>query len=142
MICTLAIKGVGGAYLEEPFKRTIEAPDDMTLGGLHDTIQELAGFDNDHPFTFFIARGPRGKRTYVVETDEWEERQDRFYEIYLRKVFPLPQNMKLFYWFDFGDDWIFQIGKKGKPKPEDADARYPKIIEQTGPKPVQYPTFD
>lgn len=142
MICTLTIKCVGGAYFEEPFERTIEAPDDMTLGGLHDTIQELTGFDNDHLFTFFIARGPKGKRTNVVEADEWEERQDRFYEIYLRKVFPLPQNMKLFYWFDFGDDWIFQIGRKGKPKPEDSDARYPKIIEQTGPKPVQYPTFD
>jgi len=142
MICTLIIKCVGGAYFKEPFMRTIEASDDMTLGGLHNTIQELTGFDNDHLFTFFIARGPRGKRTHVIETDEWEEMQDRLDEIPLRNVFPLPQNMKLFYWFDFGDDWIFQIGKRGKSKPEDAGARYPKIIKETGPKPVQYPAFD
>jgi hypothetical protein len=142
MIFTLIIKCVEGAYLQEPFKRTIEVPDDMTLGELHNTIQELTGFDNDHLFTFFISRGPRGKRTPVVETDEWEERQDRLYETPLRNVFPLPQNMKLFYWFDFGDDWIFQIGKRGTSKLEDSDARYPKIIAETGPKPVQYPAFE
>jgi hypothetical protein len=39
---------VGGAYLEEPFERTIEVSDEMTLGTLQDTIQELTGFDNDH----------------------------------------------------------------------------------------------
>jgi hypothetical protein len=32
---------VGGANLEEPFERTIEVSDEMTLGTLHDTIQEL-----------------------------------------------------------------------------------------------------
>ena len=41
MIYTLNIKCVGGAYLEEPFERTIEVSDEMTLGTLHDTIQEL-----------------------------------------------------------------------------------------------------
>ncbi|MFH0342554.1 MAG: hypothetical protein ACHBNF_10580 [Chromatiales bacterium] len=142
MICTLIIKCVGGAYLQEPFERTIEVPDDMTLGGLHNTIQELTGFDDDHLFTFFTARGPRGKRDPVVETDEWEEERDRLYEIPLRNVFPLPEKMKLFYWFDFGDDWIFQIRKRGKSKPGDSGARFPKVIEETGPKPVQYPAFE
>ena len=142
MIFTLIIKCVEGAYLEERFERIIEVPDDMTLGELHNTIQELTGFDDDHLFTFFISRGSRGKRTPVVETDQWEERQDDLYEIPLRNVFPLPQNMKLFYWFDFGDDWIFQIGKRRAAKPEDSDARYPKIIAETGPKPVQYPAFE
>ncbi len=98
MIYTLSVKCVWGAYLKEPFERIIEMPEDMALGELHDTVQDLAGFDRDHLFTFFIARGPRGKRTEIVETDEWEERQGRLYEIPLRRIFPLPQNMKLFYW--------------------------------------------
>ena len=114
-------------------------PEDMTLGELHDIIQDLADFDRDHLFTFFVARGPRGKRTEVIETDEWEERQDGLYEIPLNRIFPLPQNMKLFYHFDFGDDWIFQIGKRGKPKVEEADVKYPRVIKEEGPKPVQYP---
>ena len=142
MICTLIIKCVQGAYLEEPFGRIIEVPDDITLGELHDTIQKLTGFDNDHLFTFFIARGPTGKRTHVVETEAWEEDQGHLYEIALGRVFPLPKHMKLFYWFDFGDDWMFQIQRRGRSKPADSGARYPKIIEETGPKPVQYPASD
>ena len=142
MIFTLIIKCVEGAYLQEPFERTIEVSDDMTLGELHDTIQDLTGFDNDHLFTFFISRGARGKRTPLVEIDEPEERQGHLYEIPLRNVFPLPPKMALFYWFDFGDDWIFRIGKRRTCKLEDSDAGYPKIIAEKGPQPVQYPEFE
>ena len=73
------------------------------------TLGTLTGSDNDHLFTFFMARGPRGQRTSIVETGQWDEEQDRLCEIPLSEVFPLEQNMKLFYWFDFGDDWMFQI---------------------------------
>ncbi len=139
MIYTLSVRCVWGVFLEEPFERVIELPENMTLGELHDIIQDLAGFDRDHLFTFFIARGPRGKRTEIIETEEWEERQDRLYEIPLRHIFPLPQNMKLFYHFDFGDDWIFQIGKRGKLKEEQGGIKYPRVIKEEGPKPVQYP---
>jgi len=142
MIFTIVIKCVEGANYQEPFMRTIEVPDDMTLGELHNTIQELTGFGNDHPFTFFIARRSRGKRTEVVEAEEWEERQNYFDKIYLWNIFPLPQNKKLYYWFDFGDDWIFQIGKRGTLKMEDSHAKYPKVIAETGTKPVQYLPFE
>jgi len=141
MIYTLRIRCVWGAYFEQPFERTIEVSDDTTLGELHDIIQDLTGFDNDHLFTFFIARGPTGKRSEVVETDEWEERQGRLYQIPINRIFPLLQNMKLFYLFDFGDDWTFQISKRGVPKEEESGATYPRVIKATGPKPIQYPRF-
>ena len=73
----------------------------MSLGGLHDSIQDFTGFDNDHLFTFSMARGPTGKRNGVIDTDECQERHDPLHEIPLKGVFPLPQNMKLFYLFDF-----------------------------------------
>ncbi len=139
MIYTLSIECVWGAYLQDPFERIVEAPDNMTLGELHEMIQDLTDFDNDHLFTFFIGRGPRGKRTELVETDEWEERHDRLYAIPLNRVFPLPPNMKLFYWFDFGDDWIFRISKRAKPKMEEDHIQYPRVTKEFGPKPVQYP---
>ncbi len=141
MIYTLSIKCVWGAYFEQPFERTIEVLDDMTLGELHDAIQDFTGFDNDHLFTFFIARGPTAKRTEMVETDEWEDRHGRLYEIPLKRVFPLPLNMKLFYLFDFGDSWTFQIGKRGGTKAEELGTKYPRVIKATGPKPNQYPRF-
>ena len=86
-----------------------------------------------------MARGPRGQRTSIVETGQWEEEQDRLYELPLCEVFPLEQNMKLFYWFDFGDDWMFQIQQRRQPKPEDSGTEYPKVIREVGPQPVQYP---
>jgi hypothetical protein len=45
----------------------------------------------------------------------------------------------LFYWFDFGDDWMFQIQQRRQPKPEDSGTEYPKVIRDLGPKPAQYP---
>ena len=133
---------VGEWMAREILRSSAEVPDDMTLGELHDAIQDLTGFDNDHLFTFFIARGPTGKRTEVVETDEWEERHGRLYAIPLKRVFPLPQNMKLFYLFDFGDVWTFQIGKRGGPTAEECGTKYPRVINATGPKPIQYPRFE
>ena len=50
MICRLIINCVGGAYLKRPFQRTIEVSDEMTLGELHETIQELTGFDKRNVF--------------------------------------------------------------------------------------------
>jgi hypothetical protein len=47
--------------------------------------------------------------------------------------------MKLFYHFDFGDDWRFEIRKmRNKPKEPEARVRYPRVIEAKGPKLRQY----
>ena len=47
--------------------------------------------------------------------------------------------MKLLYWFDFGDDWIFRISKRAKSKMEEDHIQYPRVTKEFGPKPVQYP---
>lgn len=142
MLYTLSIKCIWGAYFDKPFERTIEVPYDMSLWQLHDVIQDLTGFDRDHLFTFFTARVPRGKRVDVVKTNDWEDRQNCLYGIPLKRVFPLTANIKLFYLFDFGDDWTFQISTRGKPKPAKLGNKYPRIVKATGPKPIQYPSFE
>ncbi len=142
MICTLFIKLVGGTYYSTEFERTIEARDDMTLGELHHTMQDLTGFDSDHLFMFFMARTMRSHRTYVADDDEWEVRHEKMYRIPLKKIFPVPKGQKLFYWFDFGDDWIFEVRKRGKEKPEQKDIDYPRLISKLGPEPVQYPNLE
>jgi hypothetical protein len=126
-------------YLEEPFERTIEVRDKMTLGRLHDAIQQLTGFDNDHLFTFFIARTLRGKREFVVDAGDGEEEQEMFYKTPLHDVYPLPRDMRLFYWFDFGDDWMFQIRRPRQPKKAEKGVKYPRVIAEVGPRPEQYP---
>ncbi len=142
MIRTLKIRCVFGPHLEEPFERVIEVFEHMTLGDSHEEIQRLTGFDNDHLYTFFIARGPRGKRVELDQTNEFVHGYLDFYHLPLNDVLPLQPKMRLFYWFDFGDDWIFQIGVRGRLKPEQRATKYPRVIRQVGPMPTQYPDYE
>ena len=51
------------------------------------------------------------------ETSDLEGDADILDEIALQRIWPLPKSMKLFYWFDFGDDWKFQINKERAVRP-------------------------
>lgn len=44
----------------------------MSLGDLHFFMQELTGFDDDHPSTFYVANTWRGKRKHLMENEEWD----------------------------------------------------------------------
>ena len=52
----------------------------------------------------------------------------------LNEVYPLS-GMKLYYLFDFGDDWLFQIKKSRKENLEKKDTKYPVLIESSGVNP-------
>ncbi len=142
MVQTLTIKCVRGLHLNEPFERTVEAPNDMTLGELHTLIQALAGFDDDHLFAFFTGRSCHGRREELVHGDDAEEAMDLLCEMRVSKVFPLPKGKKLFYWFDFGDDWMFQVTRRASAKKEEQEVDYPRVIKEVGPRPEQYGPMD
>ncbi len=145
-VLTLSIQCVSGAYFNEPFLRVAEIPSDRTLGDLHFFMLDLTGFDDDHPSTFYAANTLRGRRVWFTETGEYDERHDAMdgplWDIPLDNIFPLPPHKKLYYWFDFGDDWIFEIRKKGKAQPPQARVKYPRVIHEDGPKPEQYPVYE
>jgi SAM-dependent methyltransferase len=146
-IYTLSIECVWGAYLEAPFLRVVEVPSDMTLRDLHLLIQDLAGFDNDHLSTFYTANSLRGKKVWLTETGDLEDGHDDMdggplWDLALHDIYPLPKHKKLYYWFDFGDDWTFEIRRKGKGRPPASGVRYPRIIRGEGSKPEQYPPFE
>ncbi|MCX7048143.1 MAG: hypothetical protein NTX50_21995 [Candidatus Sumerlaeota bacterium] len=74
------------------------------------------------------------------EEGDWDDEEGSDYGDYpLNRVFPLPSRMKLYYHFDFGDDWYFEIRKQGNPKEPHPRAKYPRVIEKIGPTPKQYP---
>jgi len=60
----------------------------------------------------------------------------------LNRVFPLPERLKLFFWFDFGDDWKFEIKKDRSTHPPAPKTRYPRVVQRVGPNPKQYPNWD
>jgi hypothetical protein len=60
----------------------------------------------------------------------------------LHEIFPLPKRLNLYYWFDFGDDWKFEIKKARHAKPKVPRVKYPRVIGRVGPNPVQYPNVE
>ncbi len=112
-----------------PWSKTIEVKEDLRLFELHEYIQELVEFDNDHMFKFYVEKNPRNLRNAVSE------------DMTLNKIYPLT-GYKLYYLFDFGDSWIFQIKKSRKKRNENKNTIYPVLIESTGINPDQYPDYE
>ena len=143
MIWTLKVECVWGWYLEEDCIRVIEIDSESSLYGLHNAIQDAVGFDDDHPFEFTAGRNERNRKVVFGPTSDWEDTYDRYDGIILSQVYPLPQNCKLYYHFDFGDDWYFAITRsRKKPKEPAADVAYPRVIEVIGPNPEQYGSYE
>ena len=142
MTIKLKIECVSGAYLEEECIRVIALDDSTSLYGLHYKIQDAVGFDNDHPFTFFTANSPSpwADRNYLISVESWEETEDYFDKALLKDIWPLGRK-KLYYRFDFGDDWVFEIRKMRSLK-ADSEIKVPQILERVGPNPEQYPCYE
>jgi hypothetical protein len=61
----------------------------------------------------------------------------------LEGLFPLPTDRKLFYLFDYGDNWIFQISRtRNKPFEPEPGSEWPRLIGERGERPLQYPEPD
>ncbi len=114
---------------DEPWFKTIEVKDDITLEKLHLYIQEIVDFDNDHLYEFYVGKNPRN-RAYVIPN-----------KTRLNEVYPLT-GYKIYYHFDFGDSWLFEIKKSRKKKEENKQDKYPRIIKSSGVNPEQYPEYE
>ena len=123
----------------------IEIEPTATFLELHEAIQDAVGFDNDHLFEFFIGRHP-GNRAYTIGGEpKWDTLNPvRTYQnVRISSVWPFPTGMKLYYLFDFGDNWLFQINKtRHKDKLIQSGVVYPRVIEARGKNPEQYPDWE
>jgi len=142
MIWTLRIECASGRYLEAEWIRVVEMDSAATLLDVHDLIQDVAGFDRDHMFEFFAGRNYRQRSVTFDDAVDEEDACGDCGAITLEQVFPLPKNMKLYYHFDFGDDWYFEIRKaRTKPKEPTPRLKYPRVVEASGPNLRQYGRF-
>lgn len=110
---------------EVPWSRTIEVKEDFTLQNLHKYIQKIVDFDDDHLYEFYVGKNPRNKAHSVPKKTK------------LNEIYPLT-GYKIYYLFDFGDSWLFQIKKSRKKKIESKQTKYPALIESSGVNPEQY----
>ena len=139
MIYTLTVECVFGMYLTNRCIRVMEFTEDASLFDLHNAIQDTVNFGRDHPFEFYTANSRyTGKKIWLTLKEKWEEKLDDFIRVKLKDVWPLGRK-RLYYCFDFGDRWTFEIRKaKGKKLP-DPEVCYPRVIKAIGPNPKQYP---
>jgi hypothetical protein len=150
MIWTLKIKLLSGRWVEKDWEATIALDASSTLADLHHIIQQAVGFDNDHLYGFYVARTPWSRdrvRYDGSEQDGWydedEDEDDSASTTTLEGLFPLPTDRRLFYLFDYGDNWIFQISRaRNKPFAPEPGSEWPRLIGERGDKPPQYPEPD
>jgi hypothetical protein len=136
-ILTLKLALSGWRAGDNAWSAVIEVPEDMTLGDLHYTIQELVNFDDDHLHQFYAGRDWRKRTVEFGEPESPFEANDAE-DVKLSDVFPLEKKHNLYYHFDFGDDWIFEIKCRAGKTPVNRRAKYPRVVEKSGRRPTQY----
>jgi len=125
--------------------RVIEIDYKSSFLELHYAIQNAVEFDNDHLFQFYLGRHP-DQHVYTIGGEpSWNGYNpvNRYRKISISGTWPLPTGYKLYYLFDFGDQWIFQINKtRHKDKLSQSGVSYPRVIEAKGKNPEQYPVWE
>ena len=139
MVFRLKIECVSGMYLSEKCVRIIAMDDSTSLFDLHSEIQDAVSFGRDHPFEFYTANTASSfaVKNWITYVADWDEKESAFREKQLKDIWPLGRR-KLYYWFDFGDRWIFEI-RKLRSRKADASISPPQVLERIGPNPEQYP---
>ncbi len=86
---------------------------------------------------FFAGRSHTNKKILYADGPANPYDSGNYRYVSLNEVYPL-KGLKLYYIFDFGDNWVFEIKKMRKKKTAQEDTKYPRIIEAVGANPDQY----
>ncbi len=124
--------------------RVLEIESSASFLQLHQAIQDAVDFDNDHLFQFYLGRHPDQHAHTIGGEPNWNGYNpvNRYRKISISDTWPLPTGYKLYYLFDFGDQWKFQINKtRHKDKLANPGIVYPRVIEAKGKNPEQYPDW-
>lgn len=119
------------------WEATIEVPDIYSLFDLHLFIQDIVGFDNDHLFEFYAGRNDRNRKIIFSDNSGSPDDGGDYEKIKLNDIFPL-KGLKLYYLFDYGDNWLFEIRKRRKKVKVQRGVKYPRVVIENGIKLRQY----
>ncbi|MFM2067418.1 MAG: hypothetical protein RLZZ584_2327 [Pseudomonadota bacterium] len=138
MTIALKITLVSGAYATGKWERVMEIESSAVLEDVHLAIQDVLNFDNDHMYEFFTARTERSRGRVSFDGENGD-----IYERTIDSLFPLPKGHRLYYLFDYGDDWVFSISKLRAPaRKSGGNVTLPCLVSEVGEKPEQYPSFE
>lgn len=119
------------------WEATIEVPISCSLYDFHLFIQKTVDFDNDHLFDFYAGRNKRNRKIVFTEEPGLPYKTGDYSNILLKDIYPIT-GLKLFYLFDYGDNWVFEIRKSRKKAQSIQGTKYPRIVEDNGVKLRQY----
>jgi hypothetical protein len=137
-IYTLTIFNIWDPVDDKNFwEAVIEAPDICSLFDFHLFIQNVLNFDNDHLFDFYAGRNERNRQVIFSERSGSPHDGGDYESIILKEIFPL-KGLKLYYIFDYGNNWLFEIRKSRKKTKGWLGAEYPRIVSENGIKLRQY----
>lgn len=139
-LLSLKVDLIRGAYLEDPFSFELQILTSSTLHDLHRLILDAVGFDCDHLFYFYASRTSTSRNKLSFTEDEYLD-EGMYSDVLLSTVYPLPDKLKLYYLFDFGDHWLFQISRTKEKPAYNASLIYPRAFNFSGIKPCQYPEY-
>ncbi len=117
--------------------RRIAIPVALKLDDLSDAILRAYDFDDDHLYQFSY-RDRFGvtvqiKHPYLAEPPSTDE-------VAVGEI-PLRPGASMEYLFDFGDEWRFDV-KLERIDPADGRIKKPKLLEEHGEVPPQYPNME
>ena len=123
-------------HARKGWSKKIEISDGTSLHDLHLYIQEIIGFDDDHLYEFFAGTSYSNRK---IKYSEISGNLDgaNYQNILLKEVFPID-GLKLYYIFDFGDYWTFEIKNVCNKSKFQSNITYPRVIDSIGKNPKQY----
>ena len=130
--------------------KDIEVRGDQTLAVLAEFLIDKMGWDNDHLDAFFFPEKKEGGiwewyTTYEIGSDGVDNGQHPILhteEVLVASV-DYRKHPKIGFAFDFGDDHRFLMEYKGTRVADMKDTRkdFPKVVDERGIPPEQYPNY-
>src|SRR5262249_42696211 len=117
--------------------RRIALKSDATMSSLADWILRSVHFDDDHLYQFSY-RDRFG--TTVAINHEYMDEPPWATEVTLGEL-PLEPGQSMRFWYDFGDDWRFDVKLERTERPT-TRTKAPRIMATHGRAPEQYPRYD
>ncbi|NES44642.1 hypothetical protein [Moorena sp. SIO2C4] len=128
--------------------RTILIPGTASLYKLAETITKYYGFFFDHAFGFYnnIDNYYESTEVYTIFADSTDgfgdpdRKEKSVRKTKVNQVF--KKDKEMLFLFDYGDEWLFHILCLDDEVAREPRKRYPKLIDQKGEAPEQYPDYD
>lgn len=149
----LKISLVEPHYPINELHRIVEVSGNIRFDELHQEIFRLFERHDEHLWQFFISRGKMDSfnklfndcHEHVLLNGSWQLDDDLF--VSENKIYPisitldelnLAEKEYIYYWFDFGDDWLHRIRIEKITQSDDADGYHFAVIKAVGEMPPQY----